>query len=141
MHKVLLPVDGLHCSEKAARYLLGFLHDVGKIELHLLNVQPLAEDWEVRSFLQDEEIKRMTKENATALMEPVRDILDDAGISYAVHIEQGEVAETIARYCKDLGCDQVVMGTHGKGALEGLLLGSVATKVLHLVTVPVTLVK
>lgn len=141
MHKVLLPVDGSSCSKNAARYLLDFLRDAGKIELHLLNVQPLAENWEVRSFLQDEEIKQMAQENAAALMEPVRAILDEAGISYAVHIEQGEVAETIARYCKDLGCDQVVMGTHGKGALEGLLLGSVAAKVLHLVTVPVTLVK
>lgn len=141
MHKVLLPVDGSHHSEKAARYLQDFLHDIGKIELHVLNVQPLAEGWEVRSFLQQEEIEQIAQDNAVALMEPVRTILDEAGIAYTVHIEQGEVAETIARYCKDLGCDQMVMGTHGKGALEGLLLGSVTTKVLHLVTVPVTLVK
>ena len=32
------------------------------------------------------------------------------------------------------------MGTRGLGSISGLLLGSVATKVLHLVKVPVTLV-
>jgi nucleotide-binding universal stress UspA family protein len=45
-----------------------------------------------------------------------------------------------------LNCDQVIMGTRGLGssgiaAISGLLLGSIATKVLHLVDVPVTLVK
>jgi len=33
------------------------------------------------------------------------------------------------------------MGTRGMGAVAGLALGSVATKVLHLAVVPVTLVK
>ncbi|MBV8321628.1 MAG: universal stress protein, partial [Hyphomicrobiales bacterium] len=33
------------------------------------------------------------------------------------------------------------MGTRGLGGVRGLLLGSVATQLLHLVDVPVTLVK
>jgi nucleotide-binding universal stress UspA family protein len=33
------------------------------------------------------------------------------------------------------------MGTRGLGALAGLALGSVATKVVHLAEVPVTLVR
>jgi nucleotide-binding universal stress UspA family protein len=33
------------------------------------------------------------------------------------------------------------MGTRGAGALESLLIGSVAYKVLHIADVPVTLVK
>jgi len=51
------------------------------------------------------------------------------------------VAETIAEFAVSCGCDQIVMGTRGMGSLEGLLLGSITTKVLHLVRVPVTLVK
>jgi nucleotide-binding universal stress UspA family protein len=35
----------------------------------------------------------------------------------------------------------IVMGTRGQGAVGNLLLGSVATKVIHLSKVPVTLVK
>jgi nucleotide-binding universal stress UspA family protein len=33
------------------------------------------------------------------------------------------------------------MGSHGRSALGGLLMGSVATRVVHLTPVPVTLVK
>ena len=51
------------------------------------------------------------------------------------------MAETIAAYSNNCGCDQIIMGTRGMGSLEGLLLGSISTKVLHMVKVPVTLVK
>jgi nucleotide-binding universal stress UspA family protein len=47
----------------------------------------------------------------------------------------------IAQYAKEKGCDQIVMGTRGLGTVQGLLLGSVATKVIHLANVPVMLVK
>jgi nucleotide-binding universal stress UspA family protein len=51
------------------------------------------------------------------------------------------VAEVIARYAKDRRIDQIVMATHGRGAMAGLLMGSVTRKVLHLSNVPVLLVK
>jgi hypothetical protein len=38
MHKIILPVDGSASSEHAARYLVGFVRDVGVIEIHLLAV-------------------------------------------------------------------------------------------------------
>jgi nucleotide-binding universal stress UspA family protein len=52
----------------------------------------------------------------------------------------GETPEIIAHYVQDKNIEQVVMGTRGLGTITGMLLGSVATKVLHLVHVPVLLV-
>ena len=40
-----------------------------------------------------------------------------------------------------LKCDAIVMGTRGMTVLGNLVLGSVASKVVHLSSVPVTLVK
>lgn len=141
MHKVMLPVDGSASSENAARYLVGSAREMGALEIHLLNVQALAEGWEVKRFLREDELAGIAREYGEAALASTRAILDAAGLAYTIHIEQGEVAATIVGLTQTLGCDHVVMGCHGRSALEGLFLGSVATKVLHLVNVPVTLIK
>ena len=51
-----------------------------------------------------------------------------------------------SRYVRDLNCDEVIMGMRHPGsggveAISALSLGLIATKALHLVDVPVTLVK
>jgi nucleotide-binding universal stress UspA family protein len=53
----------------------------------------------------------------------------------------GEPAPAIAAHVERHGADGVIMGTRGLGTVGGLVLGSVATKVIHLVECPVTLVK
>jgi nucleotide-binding universal stress UspA family protein len=47
----------------------------------------------------------------------------------------------IAMRAQELGCNGIVMGTCGAGAMANLVFGSVACKVVHLFKVPVTLVK
>lgn len=55
----------------------------------------------------------------------------------------GNVGETVAQYVEDKQLQQIVLGTRGMGSVSNLLLGSVATQVIHLspVPVPVLLVK
>jgi nucleotide-binding universal stress UspA family protein len=65
----------------------------------------------------------------------------EAGTSYVTRTERGGVATTIDRVARDEEVQQIFMGTRGLGGVRGLLLGSVATQLLHLVDVPVTLVK
>ena len=67
--------------------------------------------------------------------------LDAAKVKYHYHIGVGEEAEVICQYAKEKGCDQIFMGTRGLGSVSDLVLGSVATKVIHLSPVPVLLVK
>ena len=67
--------------------------------------------------------------------------LDAARVKYHYHIGVGEESETIVKYAREKGCDQIFMGTRGLGSISGLLLGSVATKVIHLSPVPVLLAK
>jgi nucleotide-binding universal stress UspA family protein len=55
--------------------------------------------------------------------------------------EQGAAATEIVRVAQELAVDEIVMGTHGRGAVGGLFLGSVAQRVVHLSKVPVLLVK
>ncbi len=47
----------------------------------------------------------------------------------------------ILRYAQEIDCDQIVMGPRGLGAVKRILLGSVASKVIELSTIPVLLIR
>ena len=62
-----------------------------------------------------------------------------------VAVERGRITcwqcATIIRYAKEHRFDKILMGTHGRGGLMQMLLGSVASEVLKHSEIPVTLVK
>jgi nucleotide-binding universal stress UspA family protein len=139
--KILLPVDGSEGSLRATRHVASIAGQVKDLEVHLANVQSRGDDWMVRRMIKADELAHMEAEWAEAALAPARAILDQTGVRHQSHVIQGEVAQSVARLADELACDQIVMGTRGLGALGDLLMGSVATKVLHLAKVPVTFVK
>jgi nucleotide-binding universal stress UspA family protein len=141
MFKVLIPVDGSACSERAVRHVVKLAGMTGELVVELINVQPAANAWEVKRFLREEEIANLHEALSEEATRTARALLDRAAIAFTVRHLVGEVAETIAQYAGTCGCDQIVMGSRGHTALEGLLLGSISTKVLHLAQVPLTLIK
>jgi len=70
-----------------------------------------------------------------------RQCLEKAEVLYTHHIDVGHAAETIVRFARERSFDIIVMGTHGRGGLLEILLGSVAHDVLKQSTIPVLLVK
>jgi nucleotide-binding universal stress UspA family protein len=139
--KILLPVDGSKSASHAAHHVATLAAMVPDLQVHLLNVQPPGDDWMVRRMVKPGELVTLEEEWGESAIAPVRAILKAAGVSCTEHIEQGETADTIVRVARELACDQIIMGSHGRTALRGLLLGSVVTKVLHLADQPVTVVK
>ena len=146
MPNILVPVDGSVNSMRAVDAACRQVEHQQGVTVHLLNVQPPNHSGVVKKYLSQDLIDEFNQGIGSEALQPARVRLDEAKIAYTSHIEVGDVAQTIARYVRELFCDQVIMGTRGLGsgniaALSGLLLGSIATKVLHLVEVPVTLVK
>lgn len=139
MPKVLIPVDGSENALRVVRHALALASELkAPLDIHLLNVQhPLPGT--VKGVA--EQARKFHQEEGEAALAAARKILDEAKIKYSYHISVGEAAPAVAHMVKELGCDQVIMGTRGMGSLGNMVLGSVATKVLHLVEVPVTLVK
>jgi len=67
--------------------------------------------------------------------------LDSAGIPYAASVLVGPVAESIVKHAKAARCDLIYIGTRGMTEIGNAMLGSTATKVLHMSDTPVLLVK
>ena len=141
MMRFLVPVDGsLHC-ERAIQHLIRLAKCREALEIHLINVREPVDSWEVRRFLTEEEIARIQQSEGVEDLRSARALLDAAGLAYEAQVLAGPVAQTIAHYADSHQCDQIIMGTHGRGGLASLFLGSEAAKVIHLAHVPVTLVK
>ncbi|EXJ16354.1 universal stress protein [Imhoffiella purpurea] len=141
MIKFLVPVDGSEFADRAVQHLIKLAQCQQPAEIHLLNVRSPVDAWEVKRFLRAEEIAKAQQSEGESDMQSARDLLDRAQMPYTPHIMVGPVAQTIAQLAKDLNCDAIVMGTHGRGELANLVMGSIAAKVIHLVKIPVTLVK
>ncbi len=143
MKRVLLPVDGSECSLRAVALVISkraCYANPDDLEIHLVNVQaPFSHD--VSRFFSKEQIVAFHHEESEKLMDEACKLLEAAGAKYTCHKEIGKVAETISDLADTLHCDQIVMGTHGRGALVELLMGSITLKVISLIKIPILLVK
>ncbi len=133
MHKVLVAFDGSKPSERAVAYVINLSAEMKQpLEIHLLNVQQepvlFGEDY-------------LSADKSGTLLKEAGKQLEQAGVVFTLHPAVGNIAEKIHGMVKDLECDTIVMGTRGLGSFSGLLLGSVATRVLHDVQIPVVLIK
>lgn len=142
MLKLLVAVDGSENSGRVVDFLIkksGWYKE--PIEVQLLNVQMPIAGVNVKMFISGESLKEYYREEGAAALKQAREKLDAAGVSYVHHIGVGDPAETIVQYAKSKNCEQILIGSRGLGSVSGLVLGSVATKVLHLTELPVTLVR
>lgn len=142
MFKVIVPIDGSDNSVKAVEFLVKKVQMFKEpVEICLVNVQYPIASGNVKHYISHDDIESYYQDQGRAALLKAQQVLDQAGISYKSEIVTGEPAEAITRRAKDLGCQQIVMGSRGLGTVSGMLMGSVATKVIHLSEVPVLLVK
>ncbi len=139
--RILVPTD---FSEAAgvALDLARRLSTVFGAEVHLLHVRVLLDDPN-----QEEELRAELERLMNRSDQRTRELLGRArdgtpGVVVHPHLVRGIApAESIVEAVTDLGCDLVVMGTHGRRGLKHLLLGSVAEEVTRTSPVPVLTVR
>ncbi len=142
MQTVLVPFDGSPSAKRAIQYLIGFAKDFPQLKVHVLNVQaePMIYGEYVTPDMLDQ-LAKAAEERALALNAEAAAMLAAANVAHETHVATGDVAEEVNRAVSFCGCTAVVMGTRGMGNLKNLVLGSVATRVVHEVEVPVLLIK
>lgn len=62
---------------------------------------------------------------------------DAAGVTIHREWKHGHPVSSILDYAIEHGCDMIVMGTHGRGVLKHMLIGSVAERIVRKAKCPV----
>ncbi len=141
--KTLVPYDGSPAAMRAVQLAVEQAKSQPSNSIVILNVQNLAtQDLpDGVGIMSPDWIAEQEEQAGCEILAEPRALCEKAGTPYEVRVEIGGVAATIERVARECGADHITMGTRGLGGVRGLLLGSVATQVLKLVHVPVTLVK
>ena len=147
MKKVLIAIDYNPVSEKVAEAgyelaqrlgaqvcLMHVMDDIGYYSTPF----PTFMGYEGYSMAPDlnvaEELRNIGKDY---LDSAARHLNDETVTTY---MGEGDTANSILDYAREWNADLIVMGTHSHSALEKILLGTVASKVLEKTKVPVYMV-
>jgi nucleotide-binding universal stress UspA family protein len=134
--RIAVAVDGSTCSMRAVE-LAGALALTGGADVVVIHLAEVITAW---TFAVEAE----TPVEATDLADHAVRTLKDRGVSARAEVRacaRGTVAPSIVEAARDADAELIVMGSRGLGDFAGLLLGSVAHKVLHLSEVPVLIAK
>ncbi len=139
MQKILVPVDASPNSLYAAQHIIRESLNNSAMEFHLLNVQhPFSRN--VARFVSKKSLDNWYREEAEKALNPCRELLEQHGIPYSLHIEKGAKAEAIVAAAKRLNCDLILMSTARKNSITRMVEASVTNRVLELTTVPVEVI-
>jgi nucleotide-binding universal stress UspA family protein len=136
--RFLVPVDGSAYALAAAQYAVQLVRRLSGeiILLHCHKPFPvtLGEPYFQRAITK-------IAEKSEGLLAPYRELMSRSELAHEVRILEGPAAEKIVSVAKLESCEMIVMGSRGRGDLQGLLLGSVAHRVLHSAPCPVLVIR
>lgn len=149
MTHVLVATDGSGQSLKAARYVRSLLGDSLERVSVVAVVRPLAAVPFASDFGEEEEASRNDgpkgdssfRDAAQNAVDRVAEVFDDVSADVDAFVRAGTPAEEIVRAANELDVDLIVVGGRGRGAVEAILLGSVAYRVLHHAPCPVLITR
>lgn len=89
-----------------------------------------------------EQFRKDSEAHAAHYLAAVKNAADEAGVPCdTIHVVGNHTHEAIASVARQNGCDAIVMASHGRSGLKGLLLGSVTQKVLAYTLIPVLVLR
>jgi nucleotide-binding universal stress UspA family protein len=128
--KILVPIDGSKYSEAAVSFIASRATLIGSDpEVELLNVQLPLPPRALRAVGRAV-AKEYHEAEAQKVLKPAAAALKKAGLEVSTRMMVGNVAESIAARADKFDADLILIGSHGHGALAGLVVGSTVSGVL-----------
>lgn len=139
--KILVPVDFSPSSHEALEAATG-LAEKFNAELYLLHVIPDFSNVIMPETCKQEDLVEAERKAATERFAVSKASMESKGINCTVSVEEGsDVAGTILDAVDREGADLVVFTTHGLSGWYPQVFGSIAEKLVRLLTVPVVLLR
>ena len=139
---ILIGIDGSKASEHAVDFAVSQAKS-GNTRLVLGYVV----EWSPYTFNTPEENEqrhlRRKEEIQTAeerVLNPILRSLESKGVKTLGIVRHGQVANVLLQVAKEQGAEQIIVGRIGHSGIKSLLFGSVATKLIQLAPIPVTIV-
>jgi nucleotide-binding universal stress UspA family protein len=136
---ILIATDGSDLAAKAVDTGLALARQLGAKVTAVTATEPWSAmvTGETALAFPIEEYEKAAAEDAARILSAVKEAAKkQGGACETVHVNDFP-AEAIVATAKSKGCDLIVMSSHGRRGLARVLLGSQATRVLTLSTVPV----
>jgi nucleotide-binding universal stress UspA family protein len=134
---ILVPTDFSEPSANALRYARAFAENFNAA-LHLLHVLevPVFTGWEAPPLVLED-----LEQGARNQLERLLTAEERQQFRAQLVLLNGSPFVEIVRYAREQGVDLIVMGTHGRGPIAHMLLGSVAERVVRKAPCPVLTVR
>jgi nucleotide-binding universal stress UspA family protein len=139
MRRILVGVDGSEAANKAARLAAEVAERFGA-RLTLAYVVPRLLLPPDAYGLTVAEVEAEHRSHAEEVLRQARAELGAAGAAADVSVLYGPPAEALVEAADEAQADLVVLGSHGRGAVARVLLGSTTDRVVHICTRPVLVV-
>jgi nucleotide-binding universal stress UspA family protein len=143
---LLVPTDGSELSQQAVDQAIGLAKALGA-KLTLLHAQPpvplpILGMGDAIDPVTVDAMVRAARQGAERVMAEALAHVRTAGLEPGQQaVEHASPHAAITQAARELGCDLIVMASHGRRGLEGLLLGSETQKVLATSPCPVLVVR
>jgi nucleotide-binding universal stress UspA family protein len=140
---ILLPTDGSEMSDNAARVAIGLAKPIGARVTAIHFIPPYSLPVSDGNFVYVEayspdEYRKGTEQFAAEILARVQAEAKKQGVACeTAFVTAGAPWDAIIKEAQARKCDLVVMASHGRKGLAGVLLGSETNKVLTHSTLPV----
>jgi universal stress protein A len=140
--KILHPTDFLESAERAQQEAIRLARSIGAelILLHVAVETPLYGEG-LFNMPEVKEVYAAARKWATATLEERAVKIRGDGLATRWLLRTGVPHDEIVKTATEEGADYVVIGTHGRGGLERVFLGSVADRVVRTAPCPVVTVR
>ena len=137
--RILIAVDGSPIAAHAADVGIELARSLGG-EVALIHVVDPAQNWAPESGVPAAELIKLAEQDGKRLLADIhpRATLQAPPLEF---VQVGKPTSEIMKAAKDWPADIIVIGSHGRGGISRVLLGSVAEGVMRHASCPVLVVR